>query len=117
MRYRKLDANGDYTFGDQQGSFHTDTPEAVAQAVHTRLKLLRGEWFLDSSEGMPWSTEVLGERTRASYDMAIRGHILDTPGVLQIDRYESTVDTDKRKLSVVVTITTIYGQIKLTETM
>ncbi|MFJ7312510.1 hypothetical protein ACIQVE_07015 [Pseudomonas sp. NPDC098747] len=117
MRYRKQDANGDYIFGNQQANFHIDTPEAVAQAVHTRLNLLRGEWFLDTSEGMPWSTEVLGERTRATYDMTIRGYILDTTGVLQIDRYESTVDTDKRKLSVVATITTIYGQTKLTEIM
>ena len=46
--------------------------------------LLRGEWFLDSTEGMPWQGEVLGKQPRASYDWAIRQRMLGTPGVTGI---------------------------------
>src|SRR5260364_424406 len=54
MRYRRLDAAGDYAFGRGLSDFEQDTPEAVAQAVKTRLALRFGEWFLDTSDGTPW---------------------------------------------------------------
>ena len=78
MRYRKLDADGDYSFGSRQADF-PGLPDTVAQAVKTRLMLLRGEWFLDSTEGMPWQGEVLGKQPRASYDWAIRQRMLARP--------------------------------------
>lgn len=117
MRYRKLDAGGDYSFGNGSADFYVNSPEAVAQAVLTRLELFKGEWFLDTTDGTPWSTEVLGEGTRGTYDMAIRNRILGTPGVNQIDSYDSTFDADTRKLSVTCTITTAYGQTTISETL
>lgn len=109
MRYRKQSDTGDYVFGGQLADFYTDVPEAVVQAVLTRLRLLRGEWFLDSTAGTPWSTEVLGKYTSSTYDAAIRDRILGTQGVLEIVSYTSTVDPETRTLSVSATISTIYG--------
>lgn len=117
MRYRKLDANGDYTFGGQQADFYRDSPDAVAQAVQTRLRLDRGEWFLDVTDGTPWSAEVLGERTVATRDAAMKKRILGTPGVTQIDSFESAVDPETRRYSVTVTITTAYGQTTISEAL
>ena len=37
MKYRKLTENGDYAFGRGGADMHADTPEAVGQAVLTRL--------------------------------------------------------------------------------
>lgn len=109
MRYRKLSADGDYVFGGQQADFHKDSPDAVGQAVMTRLRLLRGEWFLDKTEGTPWATEVLGKYTSGTYDAAIRQRILGTQGVLALAAYSSSLDTEHRALSVSATINTIYG--------
>ncbi|QNB08329.1 hypothetical protein G5S34_17260 [Herbaspirillum frisingense] len=109
MRYRKEDADGDYVFGRQELDFLKDSPDAVAQAVDTRLKLLKGEWFVDTSDGTPWSTEVLGKNTQSTYDAAIRQRILRTPGVLRLTAYSSTADPETRHLSVNATIDTIYG--------
>ena len=39
MKYRKLTENGDYAFGRGGADMHADTPEAVGQAVLTRLRL------------------------------------------------------------------------------
>lgn len=117
MRYRKLDANGDYSFGNQQGDFHVNTPDAVAQAVQTRLKLITGEWFLDTAEGTPWATEVLGKYTQGAYDIVLKERIVGTPGVKSLDAYTSSLDRNTRKLTVQASITTIYGSTTLQATL
>ncbi|WP_175984549.1 hypothetical protein [Burkholderia stabilis] len=109
MRYRKQDADGDYVFGGGDADFLVNTPETVAQAVLTRLRLLRGEWFLDTTVGMPWATDVLGKYTNGTYDAAIRQCILGTQGVTEITSYSSSVDPETRALTVSATINTIYG--------
>lgn len=107
MRYRKEDADGDYVLGGA-AAFLVDSPEAVAQAVVTRLRLIRGEWFLDATAGMPWD-QVLGKNNQGTADSAIRQCILGTQGVVEITEYSSSLDEDTRALTVVATITTIYG--------
>lgn len=115
MRYRKLDAAGDYTFGTG-ADFHVNSPEAVAQAISTRLKLWRGEWFLDQSDGTPYREEVLDKRTR-SPDVAIKQRILGTPGVSEIQSFASSYDGDTRRLRVNATVLTIYGAVAINETL
>lgn len=109
MRYRKLDKNFDFVLGHGTGDFFVNLPEAVGQAVLTRLRLWRGEWFLDIEEGTPYVPAVLGKHTMLSYDFAIRQRILDTEGVTSIDEYESLLDDDTRQLTISATISTIYG--------
>ncbi|MFA9439390.1 hypothetical protein ACDA63_07115 [Uliginosibacterium sp. sgz301328] len=116
MRYRRLDANGDYTFGTG-GDFLRDSPETVAQAVRTRLDLWRGEWFVDTSDGTPWQTEVLGKNTAATYEAAIKRRIVGTEGVTQLVDFSSSYDGDTRRLTVTATIDTAYGQTTITETL
>jgi hypothetical protein len=111
MRYRALDANGDYTFGRGSANFLVDTPAAVGQAVKTRLGLMAGEWFLDVTEGTPYGTEILGAHTQATYDAAVRARVLDTPGVLSITSYSSS--NVNRSLRIQMTIETIYGRLAL----
>ena len=108
MRYRALDAAGDMTFGAGSANFLVNSPDAVAQAVMTRLRLLTGEWFLDTSEGTPYATQILGRNTEATYDQAIRERILDTEGVTELVRYSSSLVG--RRLSIDATIDTVYGQ-------
>ncbi len=116
MRYRKLDANGDYTFGHQQQDFLIDSPEAVAQAVYTRLKLATGEWFLNTSLGTPYQEQILGARHQDSYDQAMKERITDTTGVTNLTSYYSNVDPDTYALTVIATIDTIYGTTQVTFT-
>ncbi len=117
MRYRALDANGDYTFGQGPGSWLVNSSACVAQAVLTRLRLHTGEWFLDSSVGTPYSTEILGNNTQPLYDQALKSVILGTEGVSSIDSYTSTYDSAARSLTVEATIMTIYGSTALTTTL
>jgi len=115
MRYRALDADGDMTFGRGADNYLVDSPEAVAQAVLTRLLLRTGEWFLDVTEGTPYEGSILGFGTDDTYDQAIKERILDTEGVTEITAYSSTLQN--RALTITATISTLYGQTTVTTTL
>lgn len=107
MRYRKLDANGDYVFGFGQQCFLIDSVEAVAQLIQTRLKLWTGEWFLDLNEGTPFATEILGRVPQKVADAAIRTRIAGTQGVVAIRKFQSSLVG--RRYSASMDVQTVFG--------
>ncbi len=119
MKYRALDANGDYTVGQP---FLSNTPQTVAQAVITRLRLWKGEWFLDVTDGTPWQQNVLGKQT-GNPDAAIKARILGTPGVTSIMSYSSTYSggvsytAKSRQLTISCTLATLYGAASIAVTL
>lgn len=113
MRYRKMSADGDYLFGSRS-SWLINSPEAVAQAVLTRLRLYAREWFLDQRAGTDLDL-ILGAGTQGTRDFEIRRRILGTPGVRSIVAYSSTMEG--RDFQVSATIDTIYGQITIQESI
>lgn len=112
MLYRALSPSGDHQFG-RSGLFLKDSPQAVLQAIYTRLKLWTGEWFLDQREGTPYLGDILGHGTQDTRDVAIKERILGTPGVVEIVKYESSVDSF-RKMTVAATVQTLYGTSTIT---
>lgn len=113
MRYRKQTADGDYAFGSST-VWLVNTPETVAQAVRTRMRLYAGEWFLDDREGLALD-RVLGYGTQTTRDLEMQQRIFNTEGVNSIISYESRVDG--RDFIVRTTIDTIYGQAEIEETL
>ena len=111
MKYRKLDGNGDYTFG-RRNAFYSDA-EAVAQAVKTRLLLLKGEWWENILDGTPFVQEVAGQfvpsgDNTAQVDLVFSERILGTRGVTEILEFDSRINPQTRTYSASVTIVTIY---------
>lgn len=114
MRYRRLSPDGDANFGESQADFLRDSPEAVAQAVLTRMRLDIGDFFLDTSEGIDWHNKVLGTGTAGLYDIAVRSRILGTQGVLDLSAYSSQRNGGTRSLGIQATVETIYGPATIT---
>lgn len=116
MKYRRL-VGGDYTFGGGLNDFLSDV-DAVGQAVATRLKLLLGEWWEDTSDGLPLWEGIMsssGSQGHRQYiDALIRDRILSTPHVDSIDQMESLWDADGRGLQFAAKITTDYGTVVVT---
>ncbi len=110
MRYRKQDEQGDYSFGSGLNDFHIDRAEAIAQAIETRLKLWVGEWFADTSDGTGWSQAILGKLSKNLYELTLRQRVLETYGVTSIESFQSALDRETRRLTVSMTVNTIYGQ-------
>jgi len=117
MRYRKLDSDGDFMTGHGAADFYTDTPNAVAQSVVTRLRLWAGEWFEDVEEGTPYRQKVLGEYKLKTAGAAIKRRIAQTDGVSAVKDFSATFEPEIRKLTVSATIETIFGETSIEEVL
>ena len=114
MKYRILDQNGDMTFGKGQQCLTYGT-FAVVQAIETRMKLLKGEWFEDTEEGLPLFQQILGvggtETNITIVDSLIKSRILETTDVTGIENFSSSYDSVDRQYSYTCTVNTKYGTI------
>ena len=111
MKYRKLDENGDYTFGRRNEML--EGTEAVAQAVKTRLLLLYGEWWENRLDGTPLFEKVFGKRLRTDetpdeIDLIFSERISETQGVSEITKFESRIESESRAYTADITIKAIY---------
>lgn len=111
MRYRKLDAQGDMVFGHGGEDYLQDSAETVAQSILTRLRLWRGEWYLDTTEGTPYTQEVLGMGRTATALRALQQRIADTEGVRDVLSIELVRDPDTRRATVRAEVLTDYGEV------
>jgi hypothetical protein len=118
MKYRRLDSNGDYSFGRGNQDFILDA-DAVAQAVKTKLLLLQGEWWENTEEGLPAFQHILGVTGTPEHlngaDLLIQNRISETSGVTGISDYRRTF-TD-RNLSISCKLQTVFGETGITATI
>ncbi len=83
--------------------------EQIAQRISTRLKLLLGEWFLDTGQGVPWFERILVKSpNRAIVQGVLKRTIIQTPGVNELVGFD-IIERDARKIMVQFTVTTSGG--------
>lgn len=108
---------GDLAFADGRIAMTTGA-DAVRQGILIRLRNIRGEWFADLDDGVPWfendsvpaADAILGRpfdeiRTAAAF----REAILDTPGVAAIDRLNVAFDGPTRSVRADWVVRTTFG--------
>ena len=114
LSIRRLDANGDMTFGDGLRNFATGS-EATAQRIRTAPRILLAEWFLDITKGLPWFgtedpddpnftgvTPILGAAGGANLAYAealIKAYILLIEGVASLKSFVMEFDHQTRALA------------------
>lgn len=75
--------------------------DAVAQKIGVRLRLFRGEWFLDERVGVPYYEQVLVKNPNlVAIRSLFRRAIATTPGVEEVTSLDLTVDTAQRRAEV-----------------
>lgn len=113
LRYRKLTATGDYTFGQSNLDFYRDL-EAVRQAIQTRLDLYLETFWRDLNDGLPMYQSILGqsggEQNLTTIDQLIQARIQGTQDVLGIVNYNSDFNRNTRKYSFTATVQTAYSE-------
>lgn len=111
MLTRRLDGAWDMSFGKGTNNF-SSMAEATGQKVKSRLLLLFGEWFLDTSAGMPYLGDIMVKPTNLPLaESLIKRNILGTEGVLEIISFSLDLDHETRKLTVTTSVRTIYEDI------
>lgn len=99
-----LDDDGDLVYPRMR---FTTGIEAVAQGIQIRLQLIRGELFLDTTRGVPWLTEILGQKANLPrLRSLLRKEIVDAPGVARIESLVATYDSRARRADVTADIRT-----------
>jgi len=83
------------------GSFQTLTgPEYAAQKIRQRLRLFLGEWFLDTTKGVPWFQSVLVKNPSLELIKSLfRNEILQVPGIISVKQTEALFDPAARTLA------------------
>jgi hypothetical protein len=113
-----LDINGDMKFGRGQQDI-TYGSDAVAQAIQTRLLLLRSEWWEDLDDGLPLFQQILNTKNTTQglsvVDSIIKERILGTPNVLSIQEYTSSYED--RRYSFDCKVNTKFGTIAVSNTL
>ena len=83
MIYRRLDENGDRIFGGNSNDF-LDKSDAIKQAVTTRLKLLKSEWWEDKTKGLPFFQQMVGSKNLELVKQLIVTEIQNVEGVKNV---------------------------------
>lgn len=109
MRVRKIDLNGDWTFGQSNSNYCADTI-SLAQNIKTRLQCFLGDAFSDLTLGIDWWL-LLGGKNQLAAELAISTTILNTEGVTGLREISANLDARSRALSVQYEVNTIYGTV------
>lgn len=90
--------------------------DEVAQRIRQRLRTFYGEWFLNLTAGVPYFEAILVKNPdRTTVDALFKKAILETPGLLELTKFELQLDTSDRTLTVSIAGRATDGPIELLE--
>jgi hypothetical protein len=87
---------GDIKISNGDLTLCADNTEAIAQAIKIRLRTLKGEWFLDSQVGIPYLSEVFGQkRSEPFLRHLIVNEIKGVEGIKFINNFSIELNEDR----------------------
>jgi hypothetical protein len=102
---------GKFIWSGSQLTF-TSGVAAVAQAVQIALSIQLGEFFADTSAGVPWFGGILGKTANLNaIRQILRAKILAVPGVLAVNKLDLNFNKSARSLSITWAASTDLGEI------
>ena len=109
----RLGPNRDLTTGIVTGV------DEIIQRLVTRLNRELGEWFLNTSAGLPWYQDgngLLGSRDKQNLNLLIRRETLQTAGINRIVKFNSIFNTTTRQFTIYMYLVTERGVVNFTLT-
>lgn len=105
-----LDASHDLYLGSRAGIAIAEGGDAVVQGILTRLRLFRGEWYLDVEAGTPWYQKILADGADIRIiETELKKQINDTPDVESILSFGLSFNRAQRAITVTFEVTTPFG--------
>lgn len=92
--------------------------EAIKQEIHIRLQFIAGEWFLDTTAGLPYFDNILVKSPNlAAIRTIFMDEILASAGVKSVLKLDLDFDRKLRTLTVSFTVNTDLGLLENTEVL
>lgn len=107
MIFRRLDSDGDWTFGTGKGNY-ASRDEAIGLNVKTRLLSWLNDCFFALSEGIDWYNRLGSKNQQALLEMDLRRSVAQSEGVTGILSFDTSL-TD-RNFDASYEITTRYSR-------
>ncbi len=86
--------------------------DRIRQQIKVTLLAFLGEWFLDTSFGVPYFENILVKNPdRATIEAVLRARILDVPGVARVGRLTLEIERTQRALRVTFESETTDGRV------
>lgn len=91
-----------------------DGADQLRQKLMIKLQFFYGEWYLDTTRGVKWYTDVLIKNPELSkIQSIIKAVITDTDGIVSLSSFDAQYDAAARSLTVKFTAQSIYGDISI----
>lgn len=95
----------DLVFVNGQATVTYTQSEIVTQRLKITLSTFLGEWFLDTTIGVPYFQQIFGKgRTKSAVDVIFQRIIANDPGVIEIREFSSVLDSAGRGYEMVFTV-------------
>lgn len=109
---RALDANHDMAFGRGAANFLSGSA-STEQRLRCYLLLILGEYFLDTSRGIPWfqpegsaTRPIMGGPRDLSYvETVIKSGVLQVAGIASIQAFSMSFNGSTRRLLISISVT------------
>ena len=76
-----------------------DDNSCLSQTISIKLKTIKGEWFLDTTQGIPYFTHIFGQHRSASYIRElIVPKILSINGIKKVNNFSVSMESNRKLL-------------------
>lgn len=107
MKFRQLDANGDWTFGKGLNNYAKEN-QAIGLNIKTRIRSWLGDCFFDTGAGIDWINRLGSKNQDALLTLDLRNIILKSEGVTGIIEFD--VSLNGRNFRADYSVETIYSR-------
>lgn len=88
--------SGDVVYDNSQPSVTQDQRQDIAQLLRIKLQTYLGEWFLNTTVGVPYYERIMRKGVRKQdIDVLFQTLIREEPEVLEITEFSSTLSSDR----------------------
>lgn len=106
MKFRGIDLNGDWMFGQGIGSY-AQGAAAIALDIAARVRSRKGNCFFSPSAGVDY-TNLMEKGREQDFITAMSNCIMQTVGVVKINSVSININPKTRLASMTYNIQTIY---------
>ena len=90
----------------------TSDLDNIYQNIRQKLRIFKGEWFLDRTLGLPFFESILEKNPNSAFVATLfKNIILETQGVTKLNTFTMDFEGVNRKLFVAFTATIITGEV------